>query len=208
MSRSSRLVSVGPSIGCKVIRMCSTHVLRRQPIDPGDLAAQPLPLLVETPQEGRQPTEAALDQRHPQRREAIEDALDDQAHHLALEGLSHAGVLFEVVRGPAARGRRVAGRAAEVEPHGELMAHGRLKDRVILALAIGVRRAHRQKDLDEAGMVADAVDLPRRHLRLLARHDDRGAQAWLLVDHSAICQSLTALAIATSASGLWMLSTA
>ena len=40
---------------------------------------------------------------------------------------------------------------------------------------------HRQKDLHEAGMVADTVDLARRHLRLLARHEDRGAQARFLV---------------------------
>jgi hypothetical protein len=59
------------------------------------------------------------------------------------------------------------------------MADGRLKDRVVAAVAVRHGGPDREIDLDEAGMAANPVDLGRRHLRLLAGNDDRGTQPLL-----------------------------
>ena len=126
------------------------------------------------------------------------------------EDLGHAGVLLEEVRGPAGRRGRVAGRAAEVDRRrpgrggrSPPTAGGRCGCRS------GCCGADRQQHLDEAGVVADALDLLRRPgpaagsgTTIEARR--RGS----LSSHSAICQSLTALANATAASGLCRLSMA
>src|SRR5262245_23034924 len=129
-------------------------VLRGPPPDPWHLAPEPFPLLVEPPHQRGQPGETTFDQGHPQPRELVEHAFDDQTDHLRLEGLGHAGVLFDIVGRPAARGWWVAGRAAEVEANRQAMALGGGIDRVVAPISIERRRAYRQKDLDKARMVA------------------------------------------------------
>jgi hypothetical protein len=75
--------SGGSSTGCVVTQMCSRTYADGGRVRCGDLVGQPGPVLVHPPHQRRQPAEAALDQHHPQLRELLEDALDDQAHHLA-----------------------------------------------------------------------------------------------------------------------------
>ena len=75
----------------------------------GHLAPDRLPVLVEAPQQRRQPREAGLEQDDAQRRDALEDALGDEAEQLRLgDDLRVAQVVLEVGVGEAARGRRAA----------------------------------------------------------------------------------------------------
>src|SRR5947209_7024399 len=80
-------------------------------------APQSFPIFVDAPHQRRQPRPATLDQRDPQARKAVENALDDQAQHLRLEHLGHADVLLDVVRRPTRARRRIARRAAELQAH-------------------------------------------------------------------------------------------
>ena len=157
-------------------------VLRRRPLHPGHQLAQVAPLLVEAPHEGREPGEPALEQGDADGGEEVEDALADDAGELRLEDLGHPGVLLEVVGRPAGGEGRVAGRAAEVDAGHQPLPGDRLPHRPEEPAAVGVLRARGQEHLHEAGVVADAVDLPRGQLGELDRHDDRGAQARLGVE--------------------------
>ena len=63
----------------------------------------------------------------------------------------------------------------------QILLQRRLEDREVAAVAVGPLGAGRQEHLDEALVAADASDLGRRHVRMLDRHHDRGAQAGLLL---------------------------
>ena len=63
----------------------------------------------------------------------------------------------------------------------QVVARDRLPQRVEQPVAVGVLRPRRQQHLNESWVATDAVDLARRGGRELAGHDDRPAQAWLLV---------------------------
>src|SRR6185437_16467154 len=54
--------------------------------------------------------------------------------------------------------------------------------RIVLSLSIGHRRTDRQEYLDEARMIAESIDFARRHVGLLAWHDDRGAEPRLIAE--------------------------
>ena len=99
--------SVGPSNGCVVTPHVLADVRRRRPASStGSRDAAPRHSRSKRHRNGGQPREAALDADHAQLREAIEGALDDEAHELRLERARHVDVLLEVGRRPADRRRR------------------------------------------------------------------------------------------------------
>ena len=96
----------GSSIGCVVSQTCSRMYSDGRRFRCGVSSREPLPHLVHAPGERGQPGEPGLDQHHPQRREALEHALDDQAGQHRLAALRVADHLLDVVGRPAAAGHR------------------------------------------------------------------------------------------------------
>jgi hypothetical protein len=145
---------------------------------PRDLAAERLPVLVEPPQDVRQPREPALDEGEPQLRVADEHALADEADEVRLERQAAGRVPLHVEGGPAHRGRRPhdAG-AAEVHADDEAVALARLPHRVVEALPVGRARSARDERLDDVRVRADPLDLGDRPGDALQRQDHRALEA-------------------------------
>ena len=113
----------------------------------------------------------------------LEDALDDQADHLRLEGLRHRRVVLHVERGPAGRRERVAAAAAaEVDPDRQAVAHRRLEDRPVPPAAERLVGADEQQHLHEARVRGGPVDLLGGQFGVLVGHDDARPQPRLLLE--------------------------
>ena len=145
-------------------------------LHPGHLGAQAAPGLVRAPQEVRQPADAGVEQHHAQAGELAEDALVDEAQQLPLEHLRLARMVLGVEGGPAGRGRRVAVGAAGVDRHRQAEALRRAPDRAVHPPAQRRFGHRRQQHGHEAPVRRQALDLLRRQVRRLRRHDDGGAQ--------------------------------
>ena len=154
----------GSSIGWVVTQMCwrtySDGFCRRN----GTSALQPLPVLVEPPAQRRQPGEAALHQHDFQVRQVLEHAFADQAGDQRLHGL-HVGRMFLVIeRRPAAAGRRVPARAAEMQRHREAVRGAGFQDRPVAPAAQRLQPARRDLHLREAAVAGALLDLGDRGL--------------------------------------------
>ena len=64
----------------------------------------------------------------------------------------------------------------------QALLHCRFEQRPPAAVAVGDGGADRQVERDEARMRARSLELTPRHLRLTARHDDRGPQSRLALE--------------------------
>ena len=113
---------------------------RRRLLHPRHLAPHALPVLVEAPQQRRQPREPALREHHPEVREAREHALGDEAEQLHLGDVDVREVVLQVGRAEPGRARRRARAAPGVQRHAQAVALGRLVERVVEA---GCRRGRR-----------------------------------------------------------------
>ena len=193
--------SAGPSTGCSVTRTCSRTYSDGARVFHGTSRRRPRHTLSKRQERG-QPGEARPRQHDAQAGEAVERPLGDQRGELRLERRRHVDVLLDVVRRPARRGRRQAGRAAEVQGERQVVLRGRLQQRPPDAVAVRDRGADRQVDLHEARVRCRPGRSPPPPSPAAPGRRSRPRRRGSGSSHSATSQSLTALAIAAAASGL------
>ncbi|WP_255677778.1 hypothetical protein [Pseudonocardia sp. ICBG1142] len=158
-------------------------VLRRHPVHPRHLAADAAPLLVQPPQQRRQPGRPALGDGHPQSGQRPEGALGDQRHQLGLRDLPVGQVVLQVGVGEPGRGRGAADPAPGVQGDDQPGRGGRGEDRPEHRVTPAqVVAAHREQHLHEARVVRPVLDLGDGRRRVTERHGDRPAGAGLVVE--------------------------
>jgi hypothetical protein len=161
----------------------AAHVGRRRLLDPGHLAPDGLPVLVEAPEQERQPGEAALHEADLECRDALEHALGHQAEDLALgDDLGVAEVVLEVGVREAARGRRAGRPAPGVQADHEVVPGGRLVYPVEALVAPRRLVAHREQHLHEALVAAEPVDLLDGGVGVERRDQERCPQAVVAIE--------------------------
>ena len=122
---------------------------------------------VHPPHQRQDPAECVLDEDDPQRRETVEDAVEDQAHHL-VGGQQRVGDHEVVVVAGEShrRGRQLVELAArQVAAHRHVVLGGGGPDRVVFRVAPWRPRLGLDQNLRHVGVPGPLLDLARRLLR-------------------------------------------
>ena len=124
----------------------------------------------------RDPAKAAFDEDDLQVREAFGNAFEHEAGKLRRHGVRVRLVLLDIIRRPAAAGRRMPAIAADMnaERQAELL-RARI-DRPVAAAAERLVGARADVDLHIAADFRAALDLGDRELRIVLAGEDRGLQ--------------------------------
>ncbi len=160
----------------------AAHNLERRAVDPRRLHADTAPELVQPPEIGRQPGEAAFQHHHLQLRMPCEHALDDQAGELGLERLRLRDIVLDVIGSPADRGGRVVIGGTGMNADRQAQPFGRGVDRPVGTLAEWDVAHHEHQHLYEAAIARAALDLGDRFFHALRRDHDRAPQPRVAIE--------------------------
>ncbi len=134
---------------------------------------------VHPPHQRQDPVESVLDEHDAQGGVAVEDAVEDQAHHLVGGQQRVADHEVVVVAREADRRnrQRVEDTAAEMAADRDVVLGRRRPHRVVLRVAPGRFGLGLDQDLHHVGVVGPLLDLAGRALGILDGHADRAAPA-------------------------------
>src|SRR6478609_6236733 len=157
------------------------HIFRRTTLEMRHLAAEGLEMPVHAPGRRRDPAEPALDEDDLQVREAFGNAFEHEAGKLRRHGVRVRLVLLDIIRRPAAAGRRMAAIAADVDAERQAQFLRAGVDRPVAAAAERLVGAWADIDLHIAADLGAALDLGDRQLRVVLAGEDGGLQPRIAV---------------------------
>ena len=138
------------------------HIFRRFSLEMRDLVAEFFKMLVHPPSRRRDPAKAAFDEDDFQFRKTLRDAFQHQACQLRRHGMRVGLMLLDIIRRPAAAGRRVTAIAADMNAERQAEFLRAFVDRPIAAAAERLVGARADIDLHVASDFCAALDLGDR----------------------------------------------